>query len=76
MLEKMMRRLGWVRRAELQQLLAKHVALLDEHEKMIRLAQALLKQTAAEAPQPAEADREAPPVAQPAAPRGVKDKLH
>ena len=48
MLVKLMRRLGWVRRAEHQRLLVQHVRLLDDHEKMIRLAQSLLRQTEAE----------------------------
>jgi hypothetical protein len=34
-----------MRRAEHQKLLVHHVKLLDDHEKMIRVAQALLRQT-------------------------------
>lgn len=46
MLERLMQRLGWVRRAEYQKLLIQHMQILNEQEKLIRLAQLLLKQNA------------------------------
>lgn len=71
MFAKLMRRLGWVRREEHQKLLLQHVTLLDEHEKMIRLAQALLRQNDGE-PAAAEGAGEAEPPAAPTRPT----KLH
>jgi hypothetical protein len=53
-----MRRLGWVRRAEHQKLLVQYVKLLDDHEHMIRLAQALLRQTGGAEPSTVEPSRD------------------
>ena len=65
MFEKIMRQLGWVRRSELQKLLAQHVSLLDEHEKMIRIAQMLLKESDAKATSPKQEGAVAAPSREP-----------
>lgn len=74
-----MRRLGWVRRTEMDKLLGQHVGLLEEHERMIRLAQTLLKQTdpsAAQTEKPA-ASEAGKPAAEPIVAKSkAASKLH
>ena len=67
MLTRLMRRLGWVRRAEHQKLLVQYVKVLDDHEQMIHLAQALLRQTGGAEPLAGEPSRDGRnPAAKPA----------